>query len=86
MKTLDFLIEAILELKDVDAEDLQPSRPLQELALESLDYVEIQVLIKKRYALEVDPQLFMTGKIVTLGDLVSYIDENAQGKLAAPVV
>ena len=80
MNTLDFLIETILELKDVEESTLTPQLRLEELALESLDYVEIQVLLKKRYALEIDPQLFMTGKIGSLGDLVDYIDSHSLSK------
>ena len=76
MSVSDFLKEAILELKDIDEASLVPELTIEELDLDSLDYVEIQVLLKKKYMMKIDPELFVTGKILTLGDLISYIENN----------
>lgn len=71
-----FLTETILELNDIEEDKLTPELSLEELALESLDYVEIQVLIKKRYAIDIAPSLFSSGQIKTLGELSAYIEEH----------
>jgi acyl carrier protein len=63
----NFLKEIILELKDIDEDRLTEDLSIQELALESLDYVELQVLVKKRYGVEVNPDLFMNDKLKPIG-------------------
>jgi len=82
MNTAQFLRDAILELTDVDEADLEPELLLTDIGLDSLDYVEIQVGIKKNFGVSVDPDLFLSGKIKTLGDLSQYIDSH---RVAAPV-
>ncbi|WP_166212336.1 acyl carrier protein [Cognatiluteimonas telluris] len=77
MNAQDFLFETILELKDIDESDLNADLTLEELALASLDYVEIQVLIKKKYGIEVKPDLLISGKLRTVGDFAAYIEERA---------
>jgi acyl carrier protein len=73
----DFLFETILELKDIDEAELTADLTLEELALASLDYVEIQVLVKKTYGVEVKPDLLISGKLRTIGDFAAYIEECA---------
>ncbi|TXI92569.1 MAG: acyl carrier protein [Burkholderiaceae bacterium] len=83
MSVEKFLCEAILELKDIDEEALVPSLTFDELALDSLDYVEIQLLIQKRFKVAIGPELFTTGKLKNLGDLYQYIESNQVQALAA---
>lgn len=75
MSAKEFLFETILELKDIDEADLTEGLTLEELALASLDYVEIQVLVKKKYGVEVKPNLLISGKLRTVGDFAAYIEE-----------
>jgi len=75
MNVQEFLFETILELKDIDEADLNPDLTLEELDLASLDYVEIQVLVKKKYGVEVKPDLLISGKLRTIGDFAAYIEE-----------
>lgn len=75
MNANDFLVSAIVELKDIDESDLKPSLTLEALELDSLDYVELQVGIKKHFGVEVVGELFASGQIKTLGELVDYIEE-----------
>lgn len=75
MKAIQFLRDTVLELKDIDESALVPSLVLTDIDLDSLDYVEIQVGIKKNFSVSVDPELFLTGKIKTLGDLCQYIED-----------
>jgi acyl carrier protein len=83
MNAMEFLIDTILELKDIDEAELTRELSLEQLMLESLDYVEIQVLIKKKFAVEIDQQLFVSGAITTLGGLADYIEARAQAPARA---
>ena len=76
MTIAEFLREAILELKDIDEAALVPELTFDELALDSLDYVEIQLQIKKKYKVEIVPELFSSGQLKNLGELTAYIDAN----------
>ncbi|HSV50674.1 MAG TPA: phosphopantetheine-binding protein [Burkholderiaceae bacterium] len=82
MKADEFLRTMVLELKDIDEAELVPEAVIEELDLDSLDYVEIQVGIKKNFGVSVDPELFQSGKIRTLGDLCRYIEEQQAAALA----
>lgn len=73
MQIEHFLRDAILELKDLDEAILVPETCIEDLQLDSLDYVEIQVGIKRQYDVSIEPELFATGVIKTLGDLSAYI-------------
>jgi len=83
MKADQFLRETILELKDIEEDKLTPQLPIDELGFESLDYVEIQVGIKKNFGVEIDPGLFQSGAIKTLGDLSRYIEEQSSARAVA---
>lgn len=76
MEIYEFLKSTILELNDVDEERITPSLMVKDLALDSLDYVQIQVSIKKKYGVQVSPEVFASGKVQTVGDLCSYIESN----------
>jgi acyl carrier protein len=76
MNVAEFLQDAIVELKDVDEAALVPSLTFEELELDSLDYVEIQLRIKKTFKVEITPDLFASGQLKNLGDLAAYIEAN----------
>jgi acyl carrier protein len=76
MKVAEFLQDAIVELKDVDETALVPALTFEELELDSLYYVEIQLRIKKKYKVEITPELFASGQLKNLGDLTAYIEAN----------
>ena len=78
-----FLSQAILELKDIDEAQLVPELTFEELALDSLDYVEIQLQIKKKYQVAIGPELFSSGQLTTLGDLYAYIEAHQPVATAA---
>jgi acyl carrier protein len=77
MQIQHFLRDAILELKDLDEAILVPETTIEDLQLDSLDYVEIQVGIKRQYDVSIDAELFATGAIKTLGDLITYISTHS---------
>ena len=76
MNVAEFLQDAIVELKDVDESTLVPALTFEELELDSLDYVEIQLRIKKTFKVEITPELFASGQLRNLGDLTAYIEAN----------
>jgi acyl carrier protein len=76
MNVAEFLQDAIVELKDVDESTLVPALTFEELELDSLDYVEIQLRIKKKFKVEITPELFASGQLKNLGDLHAYIEAN----------
>jgi acyl carrier protein len=76
MNVAEFLQDAIVELKDVDEATLIPALTFEELELDSLDYVEIQLRIKKKFKVEITPELFASGQLKNLGDLTAYIETN----------
>jgi len=76
-EVIQFLREAIEDLVDVDPDDLRPDMVLEELGLISLDYVEIHVLTKRRYGVELSLELFVSGQVTTLGELADYVAEHA---------
>ena len=69
----EFLKNAVLELKDIEPEDIQPDTALESMDLDSLDYVDVQVNIRKTYKVEILPELFISGQITTIGELANHI-------------
>ncbi|MFL9884406.1 acyl carrier protein [Paraburkholderia agricolaris] len=68
----EFLKEMIVEIKDLDPADIQVPMTIDELALDSLDYVEMQVNIKRKFGVALSPMLFER-RIKTLAQLCEYI-------------
>src|SRR5687767_2121882 len=81
-EVIQFLRESIEDLVDVDPDDLRPDMVLEELGLISLDYVEIHVLTKRRYGVELSLELFVSGQVTTLGELADYVAEHASAQAA----
>jgi acyl carrier protein len=70
---LAFLKGTIIEIKDVDEDSIQLESALKDIALDSLDYVEIQLAIKKQYGVRVSQNDFLEGSIKTIGDFCSFV-------------
>ena len=73
IEVFNFLKDAILELKDIEPSDIVESTELEAIDLQSLDYVDIQVNIKKTYGVSISSEIFSTGKVKTMGELAGYI-------------
>jgi acyl carrier protein len=78
----DFILATVDDLVEIDF-DLERSTKVQDIGLASLDYIEIQVLVKKQYGVIITDEIFTSGKIKTLGDMENYIIENAAETVAA---
>jgi acyl carrier protein len=70
---LEFLKDIILNISDIDASELQSSTPVAEIGLESLDFIEVQVNLRKKYGVELPSTAFAEGQITDLGSIVDYI-------------
>ena len=58
--------DLILEVKDVDDNDVTLDTSIEALSLDSLDFVELQLVVRKRVGVALDPQAFANRKIATL--------------------
>ncbi|PKM45776.1 MAG: hypothetical protein CVV05_05820 [Gammaproteobacteria bacterium HGW-Gammaproteobacteria-1] len=73
--TFDFLTTEIGKLVDFEPDEMRQETSLQELGLVSLDYVSLQLAIRKRYGAEIDFDDFTSGQITNLGQFCSYIED-----------
>lgn len=73
-ETFEFLTHTIGDLVDFEVEKMKPETSLPELGLNSLDYVSLQISIKKKYAVEIDFDDFTSGQITNIGEFCSYIE------------
>lgn len=74
-ETFDFLTNAIGDLVDFEVEDMKPETGLLELGLDSLDYVSLQLAIKKKYGVEINFDDFTSGQITTIAQFCGYIED-----------
>jgi acyl carrier protein len=70
---VEFLKNAVMDLKDIEPEDLSMDTELESIQLESLDYVDIQVNIQKTYKVAILSDLFVSRQVTTIGQLAAYI-------------
>lgn len=68
----EFIQNMIVEIKDLEPSEIQQETSIDELGLDSLDYVEIQVGVKREFGVALSPALFEK-QIHTLGQLCTYI-------------
>ncbi|MBX2973831.1 MAG: acyl carrier protein [Flavobacteriales bacterium] len=74
-KTKKFLSEEF----EVDPETITPDAPLKEtLALDSLDYVDLVVVIEENFGFKVNGEAFM--QMVTFKDFFDHIEANVTAK------
>lgn len=76
MDLFDFIVEQVTELTDIDAESITRDTPLSELDLVSLDYVSIEVALKKKYGLAVNMAELAQKQINSVGDFVDYLSQS----------
>lgn len=73
-KIFTFLQNLIVEMKDCEESDVTRDANFQDLELDSLDFVEVQVAVKKTYRVDLIQDLFAAGTISTIGQLVDFIE------------
>ena len=69
----EVLTDLISELKDIEPEDINSDMTFDELELESLDFVQLQVVYKKQFGVALDPAVFLNQEVKTVGEFCSYI-------------
>ena len=74
--------ELILELKDDEIENITLESTIEGLDLDSLDFVEMQVVVRKKLGAAMDPKAFASRNIGTLQALCDYIVELTQAAQA----
>ena len=77
------LVNAVNELLikefEIDEKEIRPGARLKDdLGLESLDFVDIAVMVKKRFGISVRGKDMLAVK--TLGDVYAFLYSRAQGK------
>lgn len=70
---LAFLKSILVEIKDIDEEAITPDSTLEAVALDSLDYVELQLAMKKKYGIVLSQDALLDGSIRTVGDFCSHV-------------
>ena len=74
-KVRDFLIEDL----EVDEETILPeSRLKEDVGIDSLDFVDIVVIVEKNFGFKIKPEE-MVG-VITLDDFYNYIEKKVNGK------
>jgi len=75
MTTLAAIREILQKNFDIAADAMQPEAKLTDLAIDSLAVIEVLFEVEERFGITVPPEpAAMQGQLVTLGDLVGYID------------
>jgi acyl carrier protein len=70
---LAHLTDLIVDMKDCEASAVHAAASFEDLELDSLDFVEVQGAVKKRYRVDLVPDLFANGTVANVGQLVDYI-------------
>ncbi|WP_371328484.1 acyl carrier protein [Pantoea sp. 1.19] len=73
MTVYEKICEMICDAKDVEPATLTPDTTLPELALDSLDYVELMVLAKREYQVTLTADAFIQHPTMTLRELSALI-------------
>ena len=69
----EFMKNLVLNITDTEEEQIRPSTRVEHLGLESMDLVELQITVRKKFGVEVASHAFADGRLATLGDVVDYI-------------
>lgn len=69
----NFLRDLILDMKDMEVSSIQLASSFEQLELDSLDFVELQVAVKKRFKVDLLPETFASGAITNVEQLVGFI-------------
>ena len=78
MELFDFIVEQVTELTDIDAELITRDTLLSELDLVSLDYVSIEVALKKKYGLYINMAELAQKQISSVGGFIDYLSRSLE--------
>lgn len=69
--------DMILDVKDLEEEEITPDTTLEALDLDSLDFVQMTIVVKKSFGVAIQPEGFENGSITTLQETCDYVLELA---------
>ena len=78
MDLYDFIVDHVTELTDIDAELITRDTLLSELDLVSLDYVSIEVALKKKYGLSINMAELAQKQISSVGGFIDYLSRSLE--------
>ncbi|AWK44185.1 hypothetical protein GPY51_10025 [Photorhabdus laumondii subsp. laumondii] len=78
MKLFELLQSQITELTDIEPEDITLDTLLDDIHLVSLDFVSIQVALKREMGIQLNFDKFQRDNTTTIGDFVNYVSELAK--------
>jgi acyl carrier protein len=67
----------ILDISDVEEEEITPSSTFEEIEIDSIDYIEMNFMIKKKFQLSIPGELFETQEISNIQGLCDHILNNS---------
>ncbi|APC11939.1 MULTISPECIES: acyl carrier protein [Providencia] len=68
--------EMICDAKDLD-EDIDANQTLDQIKFDSLDYVELMVLVKREYNVALTADFFIENSTMTIKELIEYISKES---------
>ncbi|KAB8312654.1 hypothetical protein EH228_06200 [Erwinia endophytica] len=74
MKVKEIIVEQIDNLTDFDISQLSDATNITDIGLVSLDYVAIQVALKREMGIDVDLNKLAQENLESIDDLVRYIE------------
>jgi acyl carrier protein len=83
MSIAEYLKSFVLDVSDVDEGDISDAASFEDLGLDSLAFVEMRIGLAKKFGVKIDPALFESGEISTLGQTVAYV-QRLVGAQAVP--
>lgn len=70
--------DMICDAKDLDAQEMNDSLTLVQLEFDSLDYVELMVLVKREFNVVLDADFFIQHPNISIKGLCEYIDKESE--------
>lgn len=72
-KVYQAITSVILDVSDIEEEALSPASTFEEVDIDSIDYIELGLMIKKTFNLSVEGRLFESGELSSIQDLCDHI-------------
>lgn len=71
----DIVCEMLCDAKDLAPEQVTADMPVQQLKLDSLDYVELMVLAKREFDVTLSADMFIQNPKMTLGEMCQELEK-----------
>ncbi|HEM8291896.1 TPA: acyl carrier protein [Providencia stuartii] len=70
--------EMICDAKDLESEEVNENLTLVQLEFDSLDYVELMVLVKRDFSVALDADFFIQHPNLSIKELCEHIDKESE--------